>query len=64
MIQKYLSDCEEFDGEFSDITMESEQVQRQITLYNLERMNQRMNEPPKSSTDNNLNLQVVISKFS
>jgi hypothetical protein len=64
MLQEYLSDCEEFDGECSEMTMESEQVERQIESYNLERMNQGMNETPTSSTDNNVNFQVVIGKIS
>jgi hypothetical protein len=58
MLQKYLNDCEEFDGEFSEMTMESEQVQRQLDFYNHEMMN------AKSLTNNNLKFQVVIGKIS
>lgn len=54
MLQKYLNDCEEYDGEFSEYsetTLASEVVERQIDLY-------KRNEPPNSS-NNSDRIQVV-----
>lgn len=53
MLQKYLSDCEEYDGfsEYSETTLASELVERQIDLYNA-------NEAP-SSSNNSDRIQVV-----
>jgi hypothetical protein len=60
MIQKYLNDCEEFDGEFSENTLDSEQVQRQLEFFNHE----RINEFAKSLTNMNFKFQAAAGKVS
>lgn len=57
MLQTYLSDCDEFnDGssEYSETTMASEFVERQIKIFNND-----LRSEPQASSNNNDRIQVV-----